>query len=186
LIDADWYKVAKSHVDFINSRIKKLAKSTIAFPDARKNEKEGDYNSRASKAIPGLCLDKILVTYGGGNGKIEICDILTKSPTFIHVKKASGSQVLSHLFNQGVVAGQFLLEEDFRNLCKTKSEASYKIIFDTPFNPQNVKITFAIISPKATSIPSVLPFFSKQTLINAADLLGKFNYTVEVAGIKTT
>lgn len=183
LIDSDWYQISKSHVDFVNDRIKKIAKSKIKFPPANKNEKEGDYNLRAAKALPGLCLDKKMISYGGGNSKIEVCDILTKAPCFIHVKRATGSQLLSHLFNQGVVAGQFLLEDEFRDKCKVQAKPPYNAIFGTPFSPEKIAITFAIISPKATGLPDNLPFFSKQTLINAADLLGKFKYRVDVAGI---
>ena len=183
LIDGEWYKVSKTHAEFVADRIKKLARSQLKFPDAKKSEKEGDYNIRAAAHLKALCLDKQLVMYGGGNNKVELCDILTSPPCFVHVKKAGDSQVLSHLFNQGVVAGQFLLEEEFRTIAKGKTPAAYHAMFASPFAPETVGITFAVISEKATKVPENLPFFSKQTLINTSDLLGKFKYQVSIAGI---
>lgn len=184
IIDGDWYKVRKAHVDAVNKQISLLLKSNLRLPTAKRNEKEGDYNKRASEELGALCLDRVLINYGGGRSKIELCDILTKAPCLIHVKKSSGSGVLSHLFNQGVVSGQFLLEEEFRSLCRDRTDGDYRNIFRTPFDPSKMMITYGIISARANKLPEELPFFSKQTLINAADLLRKFNYGVDLAPIK--
>jgi len=184
LIDGDWYNISKNHATFVDKRLKQITKSAIKFPDATAKEKEGDYNVRAAKALRASCMDKKLVSYGGGANKIEVCDILTNAPAFIHVKKAGSSQLLSHLFNQGVVAAQFLLDEDFRTGCLKHAEPAYHKFFDASYDAQKVTITFGIISKKADSLPEKLPFFSKQTLVNAADLLKKFKYKVELRGIK--
>ena len=186
LIDGDWYNVSKAHVQYINNRIAKIAMSALNLPDAGKNEKEGDYNIRASQALNASCMDKKLIQYGGGASKVEVCDILTSAPEFVHIKRASSSQVLSHLFNQGVVAGQFLLEEEFRKECVKKADQAYHKFFATPFHPDKATITFGIIAKNSDKLPNELPFFSKQTLINAADLLGKFNYKVALRGVKAS
>lgn len=183
LIDGDWYNVSNSHVNYVNSQLSQITKSAVKLPDAKNSEKEGDYNIRAAKALNASCMDKRMITYGGGANKIEVCDVLTNDPCFIHVKKANSSQVLSHLFNQGVVAGQFLLEEDFREECIKKADPAYKNLFST-YAADKVTITFGIISKRAEKLPEQLPFFSKQTLINAASLLKKFSYKVELRGIK--
>lgn len=84
------------------------------------------------------------------------------------------------------MAGQFLLEEDFRKECIKKTDRAYHKFFATPFHPDKATITFGIIAKNADKLPNELPFFSKQTLINAADLLGKFNYKVALRGVKAS
>ena len=76
-----------------------------------------------------------------------------------------------------------MLEEEFRSLCKQKSDATHKRIFDSPFDPSITIITYALISSRATSMPQGLPFFSKQTLVNAVDLLEKFRYVIDFAPV---
>jgi uncharacterized protein (TIGR04141 family) len=186
LIDGEWYKVSEQHVEEVNRQLQSIDKSPISLPDASANEKEGDYNARASGAINALCLDKKLIVYGGARSKIEICDILTKQRDFIHVKRSAGSNVLSHLFNQGVVSGQLLLEPPFRALCKSIAEQGYRAIFADDFAAEKTKVTYAIISKAAEKLPNNLPFFSKQTLVNAVSLLRKYRYKIEILGIKST
>lgn len=185
LIDGEWYKVSDEHVAEVNKQLKTIRRSAIKLPDAFANEKEGDYNVRASAAIGALCLDKKLIVYGGARSKIEICDILTKQRDFVHVKRSGGSNVLSHLFNQGVVSGQLLLEPPFRILCRAKSTGDYQSIFGDEFPAEQTKITYAIISKTADKLPSNLPFFSKQTLVNAVGLLQKYRYQIELTGVNS-
>jgi uncharacterized protein (TIGR04141 family) len=182
LIDSEWYKVSEKHVKEVDEQLKLISKSTLPLPDALANEKEGDYNIRASRAIGALCLDKKLVIYGGAQSKIEICDILTKQRDFIHVKRTGGSNVLSHLFNQGVVSGQLLLESPFRALCRNKADRAYQAIFADDFSADKTKITYAIISKAAEKLPNNLPFFSKQTLVNALRA-GSANLNRTISGI---
>lgn len=49
-------------------------------------------------------MDRQLISYGGGASRIEFCDVLSDSGQRIHVKQYSGSSVMSHLFNQGLVS----------------------------------------------------------------------------------
>lgn len=89
---------------------------------------------------------------------------------------------ISHLFNQGVVSGQLLLEPPFRALCKNIADDGYGSIFDDDFPAEKTKITYAIISRTAEKLPNNLPFFSKQTLVNAINLLQKYRYNIEFLG----
>jgi uncharacterized protein (TIGR04141 family) len=185
LIDGDWFKVSDDHVKAVNEQIKKIKKSTVHLPNALGNEKEGTYNERAAAAIGALCLDRKLINYGGGRSKFELCDILTKQRAFIHVKRSASSNVLSHLFNQGVVSGQLMLEPPFRTLCEGIAVAEYKKFFIGDFLPEQNTITYGVISKSADQLPGNLPFFSKQTLVNAVSLLQKYRYNTEILGIKS-
>jgi len=184
LIDGTWFKVASSHVEEVNKKVKAIKTSKIDLPNAKKGEKERAYNTRAAKEKGFLFLDEKLIMYGGGQSKIEICDLMTDKPEYVHVKKSGGSQVLSHLFNQGVVSGQSLMDSPFRELCKEHVTGKYWLhLEDGKFNAGKSTIVFALILSKPKNVPSGLPFFSKQTLVNAKDQLNRFGYTVEIVGV---
>ena len=90
--------------------------------------------------------------------------MLTDDGRFIHIKKYSGSAVLSHLFNQGYVS-TMLVKSDaaFRNKAlKILSETSPS--FTSTLNPDSVKeVVYGIITKDDVDRPK-LPFFSKVTL----------------------
>ncbi|MBX3513045.1 MAG: TIGR04141 family sporadically distributed protein [Xanthobacteraceae bacterium] len=184
LIDGTWFKVASSHVEEVNKKIDAIKVSNIDLPKAKKGEKEKEYNTRASQEKNLLFLDEKLIVYGGGQSRIEICDLMSDKPEYVHVKKSGGSQVLSHLFNQGVVSGQSLMDLPFRKLCKQYVTGKYwPHLEDGKFSANKSTVVFALIMSKPKNIPTGLPFFSKQTLANANDQLSRFGYKVEIIGI---
>ena len=187
LVNSDWFEIDKEHADEVNNLVKQVAVSNISFPVYDTPEEENAYNKKCASSIGGLSLDKDVIVYGGGRSRVEICDVLTKDGKFVHVKKSSASSLLSHLFNQGVVSGQFLLERGFRALCAERVIDDYKLIFNTQdFDPRKIGITFGVITKGGKDIPNSLPFFSKQTLLNARSILGRYGYTVDIAGIEDT
>jgi Family of unknown function (DUF6119) len=64
---------------------------------------KSDYNEHVANVRAGyVCLDRKGVPDPLGHGStVEICDLLGPDDEFIHVKRASGSSPLSHLFAQG-------------------------------------------------------------------------------------
>ena len=58
--------------------------------------REGDYNAAlaASDKERYALMDAKNIPYGGGQSKIELCDVLSEDGRFIHIKKYSGSAVL--------------------------------------------------------------------------------------------
>ena len=128
--------------------------------------REGDYNAAlaASDKERYALMDAKNIPYGGGQSKIELCDVLSEDGRFIHIKKYSGSAVLSHLFNQGYVS-TMLVKSDaaFRNKAsKLLSEANPS--FASALGPESVKeVVFGIITKDNVDRPR-LPFFSKVTL----------------------
>jgi len=102
------------------------------------------------------------------------------------VKRYGGSEVLSHLFQQGAVSANIIaLEGRFRELVNEKLPQSHRLREkDGRFNPADHTIVYAITTRKDQPILQSLPFFSKVSLRNAANLLKGFGYKVEVAAIK--
>jgi uncharacterized protein (TIGR04141 family) len=131
-------------------------------------------------------MDQKMIFHGGGHSQVEFCDILTADKQLIHVKHYSGSSQLSHLFSQGVVAGElFVQDEEFRQKVNDKLPDHAK--FDDPSvrpNPHEYEIVFAIISKFKK--PLDIPFFSKVNLRNARRRLRGYGFQVSKQKIEVT
>jgi uncharacterized protein (TIGR04141 family) len=183
-----WYKVTKSFVDEIEGEIKPLLEKD-EIPDQLppcEQRTEGEYNLAVAERDKAniACLDGKNIRYGGGRSQIECCDLFTKKHSLIHVKRYSGSSVLSHLFAQGVVAAEaFAADAQFRGAVNNKLPKGHKLHApNTPPELDQYRVVFAIIS-KAHK-PLNLPFFSKVSLRNAARRLRMMRYQVAVVGIE--
>ncbi len=194
LNNKNWYKINASFVSDINSRFDSVPKLNLGLPDYQENifagkgddKGEGGYNKKVSEDNNDYILfDKKLIQIGGGNNKVEFCDLFSKSnKRLIHVKIYGGSSVLSHLFNQGLVSGELFLEEkSFRDGVNNILPADCKLS-DTDSKPDatEYQIVFAIISSSAEEFN--LPFFSKIALSNVCKRLRMLNYNVAISKIQ--
>ena len=173
LTGAEWYKIEQSHVTAVEADLKKIKLCDDKLPPATKGEYEGAYNKRVAKDSKGKyqLLDTKTVMFGGGMSKIEVCDLLSDTKQFIHVKNHIKSATLSHLFAQGTVSAQCFRDSRFRDLAKKKCEPSHAPLFDGDPMPKDYEVIFAIISSSTGDIRDALPFFSKQSLVNAAQII---------------
>lgn len=184
LNNGKWYKIAKSFTDQVQKDFESITRSTINLPDCSVI-KEGDYNSTASTSIANACcMDAKMISHGGGHSSVEFCDIFTGDKKLIHIKRYGGSNVLSHLFSQGVVSGElFVSDADFRQKLNTKLPASHKLSDPKPQpNAREYEIIYGIISDSDN--PLDIPFFSKVTLRNAKRRLTTYGYEVSIKQIK--
>ena len=175
--NGQWYRIDQDFVNAVNQFYNNVPLSHVDLPTAHINEDEGAYNNRLSAAAPAsrLLMDKRLIVLGANQDKIEFCDIFTTDKQLIHIKRYSGSATLSHLFNQGSVAGELLLQSSFRQKLNEKLAdleagdehrvlAQWKVnIPEADFHREEYSIVFAIISSSLEERPPV-PFFSKITL----------------------
>jgi uncharacterized protein (TIGR04141 family) len=173
-----WYNIAASFTHQVMADFTNLGESNIILP-AYSHENEGAYNEEIAVTIPNACcMDRKLISFGGGHSTIEFCDILTADKRLIHVKRYGGSAQFSHLFNQGVVSGElFLQEQEFRQRVNDKLPDGYKFadVAIRP-DPRQYEIVFAIISKSNNRLD--LPFFSKVGLRNARRRLEAYGYKV--------
>ena len=195
--NGQWYRVDQDFVNEVNDYYNSVQLSTLDLLTAHTNEEEGAYNKRASDANSAtrLLMDKRCVVPGANQDKIEFCDIYTIDKNLIHVKRYSSSATLSHLFNQGSVAGELLMQSSFReklndklNDLETNEEhrdlTQWKVnVADGDFHREQYNMVFAIISSSAEERPPV-PFFSKITLRNVSQRLEGFGYHVFLKNIK--
>lgn len=184
LRDGIWYKVDNDFITTINRAVSKIEHYPIKFPEYD-HDSEGDYNKYVETLITdAVCMDAKNISYGGGRSKIEFCDLLIKQCDFVHIKRYSGSQPLSHLFNQGYVAAEtFKRSEEFRKAVNKKLPSYCQLpILEADINVKQFSVIFAICTDK-TSLPIDLPFFSKVALKKASESLRTMGLKVYIAKI---
>jgi uncharacterized protein (TIGR04141 family) len=117
---------------------------------------------------------------------VEICDLLGPDDELVHLKQASGSSPLSHLFAQGLVSAQSLIfSPDAREDFATKiAKFGYGRAIDSAFVPK--KVVFAILLKKGhdLTLDTLFPF-SQVTLANTARVLQAHRIDVELIGINS-
>lgn len=179
-----WYEIEKDFVKLVNRLYSKIPLSKVSLPDYD-HDNEGDYNiAAAGSNVAYLLMDKRTIMHGGSRNKIEFCDIYSKDKKMIHVKHYGASAVLSHLFQQGMNAGEYLnSDSEFRRKLNNELSAGWK--FKNPdrgINPESFEIIFAIISRKGNKRPSI-PFFSKVSIKNVTRRLKGYRYKVSLKKI---
>ena len=182
----EWFEVARDHVAQVNRDIAQIPDhETLLLVDALEGETEPQYNPRAATASDGTLalLDTALVPYGGGRSTIEICDLLSTEPNFIHVKAKTKSSTLSHLFAQGLNSAQAFRNVQFRQAARAVCPQTHQIVFDGEPRISDCTVTFAIITHAPGNLRDALPFFSKQSLANAARDLFNMGYRVRLKKI---
>lgn len=180
LINSQWYKLDKNFVESTNNKFKDLKNKTLPLTLCNYNHKdENDYNNTVSQEITNsLCLDAKNISYGSKYSKIEFCDVFdVENNNLIHVKKYAGSSVLSHLFSQGYVSADLLLNDNkFKEEVEKKAR---KLNPDFSFSDEHkYNVIFGIVAkPQKTDIE--IPFFSKVNLNNfATKIQGMKGYDV--------
>jgi uncharacterized protein (TIGR04141 family) len=188
LSGGDWFRVNLEFKERVYGDVERFASKMDGLPEADRGTSEDAYNTKAAVALDGVCLDKKFV-YDGGPDKMEICDILTRTGGFIHVKHRGSSSTLSHLFAQGInSAERFLQEEDFRAKARAiavgvNPEFADVIPARRP-NADDHEITFAVITRSNRDTPLTLPFFSVVSLRAALLRLRAMGFRVSVAAVR--
>jgi uncharacterized protein (TIGR04141 family) len=193
LCNGKWYKISDDYASKINTEYANIPLSqidTIDYsPDGRVDYGETQYNAELAAHLPhSIYLHEIgEIPYGGGSGnKIEVCDILTENHELLHIKKNSGSSTLSHLFNQGAVSGELLLDSAFRQKANDKLRALGRTeCFNEDFLSRDYTVVFGIINKSPDDRPKI-PFFSKVAIRYAYQRLRGIGYTVQIKNIFST
>ena len=170
----EWVEIDNNFIEAIEKRVDSIddVSSSNLLPPMLKTggtlECEGTYNARVAKERSLHSFDKVLFN-SKARGTIEVCDLLTDDKKFICVKKGTRSSTLSHLFNQGVVSANLLVEDpNYRDFINNRSG---KILFEPNgiknSDREDIKYIYAIASEASEKISSSLPFFSKVALCRA-------------------
>lgn len=131
-------------------------------------------------------MDKKLVSTGVSRNSIEFCDVYSLDKELLHVKKGHGSSVLSHLFNQGYVAAELLLQRPFReelySVMHNEGYDDWIIEPQNSVNPNEYSIVYCIITDDNAVRPAI-PFFSKVAFRNIAKTLKNMGFKVYLKNI---
>jgi len=190
LLDGEWYEIGADYVRAMRAEIAGLFGNapTLDLPPWKLglDHKERDYNLSVPVMRNGyICLDRDDVRNPlGTSNSLEICDLLGPDDELVHVKHASGSATLSHLFAQGLVSAQSLLmsaEVRKEFVTKVATLGRGRTVAEG-FTPK--KVVYAILLKDGHELtPETLFPFSQVTLAHAARILRSHQIDVEVMGI---
>lgn len=185
LNDGKWFKVDSSFAEVINESYERIDVCQIFLPEYTQ-DKEKFYNEEVvNQNRERYCLmDRRLIRYGGSS--IEFCDVYSLDKRMIHVKKYTGSSVLSHLFMQGLVSAENFLDKNFRALVNEKLDNGFSVPENQEeFSASDYEVVYAIA---ATNIGEdgrpQIPFFSKVALNAVVKTLLRHEYKVSIKGIE--
>lgn len=184
LTNGEWYLLNRDFVTAVNNTVRAIPRTRLKPVPYIDGEDEGVYNIRLAESISGACcLDKRLISYGGGRSTIEFCDVYSPARQMVHVKRASGSSMLSHLFSQGVVAAtSFISDEDFRTAANELLPPRLRIRNPASRpDPSRFELAYVIAGGPSSAIS--LPFFSRVTLRQAYLHLASYNFKVTLTSV---
>lgn len=181
-----WYRINKDFTERIDQDYFATELSTIEFdecPASCRRESKYSQAFQENHSDSYILMDTRNVFFGGSHSQVEVCDLLSKELSLIHVKPYSGSSTLSHLFNQATVSAELLLSEpEFLK----KANEKIKEVTDDPqyqiIDPHKIRIVFAIISYSPDLLPNI-PFFSKVTFHYTKSRLSAFGLNVSIKNI---
>lgn len=188
LIEGRWFSIADSLVTQVDAAIAAIPRATVSLPPGLPGESEGDYNARAASASADLALlDKKLVAPDGSTTRIEFCDLISTDGSLVHVKRKSRSSTLSHLFAQGHVSAEALVDGTLRDQVRTAiqkaagaTEASGWLDLIPPSGSvpdrDRVTVTYAVIANSTATGVEWLPFFSRLTLMQTVRDLNRLGF----------
>ena len=185
LSGGDWHQVDKTWADSVRVAVSALPRSSLPLPLSQPGEHETCYNERAASQNGWALMDRKTVTLSSPYDRIELCDILTRDRQLVHVKRKAQSAMLSHLFAQGAVSAELLVQSDeFRIKCRDilsdLGDDWNDCAPNDRLNPTAYEVVYAIIDYRTNSGSRSLPFFSQLNLRNTADRLRALGYGVSL------
>lgn len=185
LNDGKWYQVDADFVRRVEDFYENVELSDLPLLDYAWKD-EYIYNQEVCKSNPQryFLMDRKTIRMGGT--PIEFCDIYTSDRQFVHVKKYSGSSVLSHLFFQGAVSAENFFNKEYREKVNEKLEDGFKVPTER-ITSSDYEVVFAIAKDNLQEgeRPEI-PFFSKVSFRSVVSRLRNFGYKVTLKGINRT
>ena len=185
LNEGKWYKYDDNYSTLVQDFYNALPISTIPLSDCGLQEKEGDYNERISTDLAQAIKWDCELINPFNQTSFEVCDIFDgETKSFIHVKKNTGSSVLSHLALQGSVSGELFLTPEVRAAAINRKNEMDRYLSKNNYSPQEYKIVYAIIEKgnDGQDRPKI-PFFSKVSFRQIIRNLQHYGYQVELKSI---
>ncbi|WP_435176063.1 DUF6119 family protein [Actinacidiphila sp. bgisy145] len=187
LQDAQWHEFDQAYLEGLAITTRRLITESpsVDLPPWRNGWDERTYNEKVQGGF--LCLDRknVKTPLHRKNG-VEVCDLLAPDDTLVMVKRAGGSDALSHLFQQGVVAIDALYNQpEARAGFVTKvAELGGGRRLPDGFLPRRVVFAILLKGHDTLTVDTLYPF-AQVSLAYAARTLRSYSVEVEVVGIPT-
>lgn len=177
----EWYRLSEGFLDRIDSQLKTLidVAPIPLLPASKASESEDKYNKRTARASGRKLklLDKKLVMHGGGQSKVEICDLFSDTLQFICVKRWSSSAGMSHLCQQSLVSGRLARSDnDYFKKVERKLKGYHRAAW-LKTRGSGAQATFVLVLMFGVPLTN-LPLFSRITLLDTAKKLLSLGYKV--------
>ncbi|MFJ5608268.1 DUF6119 family protein [Streptomyces sp. NPDC093221] len=187
-LEARWHEFDQAYLGGLAITTRRVITPTpsVDLPPWRDGDDEHAYNKSVQRERPGfLCLDRknVRTPLHRKNG-VEVCDLLAPDNTLVMVKRASGSDALSHLFSQGIVAVEALLNqpEARAGFAAKVEELGDGRRLPEGFLPHRVVFAILLKGHDALTVDTLYPF-AQVALAHAARTLRSYGVEVEVVGI---
>lgn len=187
LHNGQWYAMDLDYAKQLDQRVNDIFErpSGVAMPEWHAPDDEETYNKKAAETLGAVRMDRKLVQTSQNKRGFEPSDLITEKDVYIHVKSATSSAPLSHLFAQGGNSAHALQhDQEARTKLRERVEqrgGDRKLIGIKPR-----KVIYAI-RPKEvgrTLTSNDLYSFSKVSLVRVFDELESRGIEVRVASIE--
>lgn len=177
-----WYRVGGDFIRVLDRDLEDLDEfDKHSFPQFTQETETQYIDSVVARSDSSLTsMHTVQIPYGLGKSRFELCDLLSKSCDFIHLKRYGGSGTLSHLFAQGLVSGELLTTNpEFRTKAGTEVPLRFRQSIEN-LDHVSKTVVFGIIGPP---YPLQLPLFAKISLRAAFRRLKGFGFKVSLVQI---
>lgn len=183
LHDGAWYRMDDKYLERIDQRVEDILAQPagITLPVWPSGMDEDGYNKAAAAAVGGYTLDKKMIkTPLHSKNGFESCDIYVPPGILVHVKKGRGSDAISHLLAQALVASESLARDEYAREAWTDA---VEIASDGAVPDAAVAEVVLAIGRKTPVTTQSLFTFSKVNLVRQYDLLRHLGVDVRVVSI---
>ncbi|MDT0479914.1 TIGR04141 family sporadically distributed protein [Streptomyces doebereineriae] len=190
LMDDQWYEIDQEYLKATHVHVERLITDSpsVDLPPWVLGDKERTYNETVPDQRPGYVSfdrDNVQTALHRANG-VEVCDLLSPDNVLVMVKRAKGSDALSHLFSQALVAVQTLRNSPEGRERFAEKVAAARQGHGLPEDFRPSKVVFAILLKDGTELTADTLFpFSQVTLVQTARTLEAWGVQVEVVGISS-
>jgi uncharacterized protein (TIGR04141 family) len=187
LVAGEWIEVDQDYVIAVQGRIDRLPDVTrelkLATWNLNAQGNEEAYNTHLGRKRGWKVLDRKNFPIERPNQKVEICDLLTPDKQLLCVKRMTKSSTLSHLFAQGLVSADLLVNnaEGYQDqVVKYLAELRPGATFGSR---EEWTVVYAIATSNTARLSQSLYFFSKVGLDRTARQLRSLGIHVALARV---
>lgn len=187
LHSGQWFAMDLDYANQLDQRVKEIfAKSSgVTMPDWHAPDDEEAYNKKAAESLDAVRMDRKLVQTSQNKRGFEPSDLITETDVYVHVKSATSSAPLSHLFAQGGNSAH-ALQHDGEARAKLRERVKQRGGNPELIGTRPRKVIYAIRAKEIgrTVSPDDLFSFSKVSLVRVFDELEGRGIEVRVVSIE--